>query len=180
MWRIMNRMHSRSGHVTADVPPPDELALDLDHSNSDGGVPMRKIFAFCTLFALAAVAAGCYHATIDTGLAPSGATVERPWAHSFIAGLVPPSTVETAAQCPDGVARVETQLSFLNMVANAVTFGIYSPMTIRVSCAATRVGSTDETLIIPAAAPHETVVHAFADAVQRSRASGEAVFVQFE
>jgi len=141
---------------------------------------MRKIFPFFTLLALGAVSTACYHATIDTGLAPSGATVETPWAHSFIAGLVPPSTVETAARCPDGVARVETQLSFLNMVANVVTLGIYSPMTIKVSCAATRVGSTDETLIIPAAAPREAVVHAFDDAVQRSRASGEAVFVQFE
>jgi hypothetical protein len=141
---------------------------------------MRKIPAFCTLLALGAVTTGCYHATIDTGLTPSGAMVERPWAHSFIAGLVPPSTVETAAQCPNGVARVETQLSFLNMVANAVTFGIYSPMTIKVSCAATRVGITGETLIIPAAAPGEAVAHAFADAVQKSRASGAAVFVEFE
>lgn len=38
--------------------------------------------------------AGCHHATIDTGLAPSGQVIERPWAHGFIAGLVPPSVVE--------------------------------------------------------------------------------------
>ena len=29
-------------------------------------------------------------------------------------GLAPPSTVETMERCPNGVARVETQLSFLD------------------------------------------------------------------
>ena len=85
---------------------------------------------------LVLVLAGCYHATIETGRAPSAQVVENPWAHSFIGGLVPPSTVDVAAECSNGVARVETQLSFLNMVANAVTWGIYSPMSIKVTCAA--------------------------------------------
>lgn len=141
---------------------------------------MRKIFTLCTLLAVPVIYTGCYHATIDTGLAPSGETVEEAWAHSFIGGLVPPSTVETAAQCPNGVASVETQLSFLNMVANAVTAGIYSPMTITVRCAATSVGSAESALIIPEAAASEEVVKAFNEAVQTSRVSGEAVLVQFE
>jgi hypothetical protein len=141
---------------------------------------MRTTLTFCTLFVLAAVSTGCYNATVDTGLVPSGTTIERPWAHGFIAGLIPPSTVETAAQCPNGIAKVETKLSLLNMFANALTFGLYSPMTIRVNCAAARVGSVNETLLIPVAAPREAVIQAFADAVQKSRASGEAVFVQFE
>ena len=83
------------------------------------------------LFPLAA----CYHATVETGLAPSNQVEERAWAHSFIYGLVPPSTVEAEEACPNGVAVVETRLSFLNQVANFVTFGIYSPMQITVTCA---------------------------------------------
>src|SRR5690606_37787787 len=83
-------------------------------------------------FVAALGTAGCYHATVDTGLTPSGQVIERPWAHSFIAGLVPPSVVETASKCPHGVAKVETKLSFLNQVANIFTFGIYTPMSIRV------------------------------------------------
>ena len=78
---------------------------------------------------------GCYHATIETGAAPSLQTVEKPWAAGWLYGLVPPSLVETAAKCPDGVAKVETQLSFLNMLAQALTLGIYSPMNIKVTCA---------------------------------------------
>ncbi|CAN5879435.1 hypothetical protein BH23GEM7_BH23GEM7_07340 [soil metagenome] len=78
----------------------------------------------------------CYHATIDTGRRPSGETIERPWAHSFVNGLVPPATVETAGRCPNGVARVETQQSFLNGLVAALTFALYTPMTITVQCAA--------------------------------------------
>jgi Bor protein len=79
--------------------------------------------------------AGCYHVTVDTGRTPSGETISVPWAHSFVAGLVPPETVETAARCPDGVARVETQHSFMNMLAAVLTASIYTPVTIDVACA---------------------------------------------
>jgi hypothetical protein len=96
---------------------------------------MRRT-ARLTAVLLLAAAAGCYHATIDTGLTPSPQTVEKPWAASFIDGLVPPSTVETKAKCPNGAARVDTQLSFLNMVVGVITFGIFTPMDIKVTCAA--------------------------------------------
>jgi len=138
---------------------------------------MRKILFM--LLPVAAISTGCYHATIDTGLTPSGQTVERPWAHSFIYGLVPPSTVETAARCPNGVARVETQLSFVNMVASGLTWGIYSPMTITVQCAARSDGNGEPMLIIPEATSAEAVVRIFNEAVEKSRASGAAVLVQF-
>src|SRR5687768_12098112 len=85
--------------------------------------------------------AGCYHATIETGRPESGKRIHRPWASSFLFGLVPPGDIETAARCPYGIAKVETQLSFLNQVASALTFGIYTPMTITVYCASDRMSS---------------------------------------
>lgn len=87
---------------------------------------------------------GCYHATIDTGVAPSNRVIEKKWASGWIFGLVPPSPTATAAQCPSGVARVETKLSFLNQVVSFLTLSIYTPMAIRVTCA--------EGVITPAAA----------------------------
>jgi hypothetical protein len=77
----------------------------------------------------------CYHATIETGLTPSTQTIEDKWADSWIAGLVPPATVETMERCPAGVARVETQQGFLNQVVGFFTLGIYTPMEIVVTCA---------------------------------------------
>ena len=67
-----------------------------------------------TLGLLVLVVSSCFHATVETGLPPSNRTVEKHWASSWIGGLVPPETVETAERCPDGVAKVETKQSLLN------------------------------------------------------------------
>ena len=94
---------------------------------------MKKIaLALVLAFGVSA----CYHATIDTGLAPGPDKIENKWAHSFLYGLVPPQIVETMEECPNGVAMVETRLSFLNQIANGLTLGIYTPMEITVTCAA--------------------------------------------
>src|SRR2546430_15839214 len=77
-------------------------------------------------------AAACYHATIETGLTPSTVVIEKSWASVWLWGLVPPSTIETASKCPHAVAKVETQLSFLNQLVDARTLGIHTPMPIKV------------------------------------------------
>lgn len=95
---------------------------------------MRKVLA-CALLLMSSA---CYHATVDTGLTPSPMTVEKSWASGWIYGLVPPSNVETIAKCPAGVSKVETQLSFANQLVSGLTLGIYTPMEIKVTCAAPR------------------------------------------
>jgi hypothetical protein len=90
-----------------------------------------------TLVALAAVPllAGCYRVTVVTGAPPSAVVVDRPWQPSFIGGLVPPPELNVQEACPNGVARVMTQRSFLNQLANAILFGLFSPMHTTVTCA---------------------------------------------
>ncbi len=83
-----------------------------------------------------ALFAGCYHATIETGLAPSATVIHETFASCWVYGLVPPSTIASASKCPDGVAVVETQQSFVNGLVGILTFGIYTPMDIKVTCAA--------------------------------------------
>ena len=101
----------------------------------------RAVLALTAVVAMA----GCYHATIETGLPPSPQTLEKHWATGWIYGLVPPSTIETMERCPNGVAKVETQLSFANQLVNFLTFGIYSPMDIVVTCASG--GTSDAPLV---------------------------------
>ncbi len=84
----------------------------------------------------------CYHATIETGLSPSPQVLEKSFASSWIYGLVPPKTVETTNRCPQGAAKVETQLTFLNQLVGFLTLGIYTPMHIRVTCAQTAAAAT--------------------------------------
>lgn len=95
---------------------------------------MKRLLLFA-LLACTLTLTGCYHATVVTGAEPGSQTIEKPWATSFINGLIPPETVDATQQCNNGVARVETQLSFLNQIVAGLTFGLYSPMTITVTCA---------------------------------------------
>jgi hypothetical protein len=128
---------------------------------------------------------GCYRATVETGRPASGQQVQNQWAHAFISGLVPPATVNTAAQCPNGVARVETQLSFLNMLVGAITFGIYTPMTITVDCAAPGAAMlpTDaqqaRVITLPEGATRADLAQALDVAATRSKEINEPVFVAF-
>lgn len=84
----------------------------------------------------ALLSAGCYRVTVVSG-APAAATpsVNVPWAHGFVYGLVPPSPVNVSQQCQQGVATVVTQQSFLNGLAQALTWSLYSPQQITVTCA---------------------------------------------
>ena len=133
------------------------------------------------LLGVALAASGCYHATIETGLAPSPETVEVPWAASWIVGLVPPKTVETAQQCPNGVAVVETKQSFLNGLVGVLTAGIFTPMHITVTCAAgSRMDAADSASIeINSDASMIEKREAMTKAAQLSARMGSAVLVAF-
>lgn len=120
---------------------------------------------------------GCYHATIDTGVAPSEKVIEKRWASSWILGLVPPSTTTTAAQCPAGVAKVETRQSFLNGLVNIVTMSIYTPMAIRVTCAQ-GVAAPQAALMAPASGATGTPQEAVPAAAEQAAESGEPAKVE--
>jgi len=85
--------------------------------------------------ALLVLSTACYHAVIDTGKPPSPTVISKPWANSFIYGLIPPAPLATQSSCPSGVSKVETQMSFLNGLVGGITWGIYTPITITVTCA---------------------------------------------
>ncbi|HEV8177287.1 MAG TPA: Bor family protein [Gemmatimonadales bacterium] len=138
----------------------------------------RTIVLLAALYLLSA----CFHATIETGLTPSTQVLERKWASSWIYGLVPPKTVETASRCPDGVAKVETQLSFLNQVVQILTLGIYTPMDIRVTCALPAGTSAPQgaMLTLPADADSNSIRAAFSAAAEQAAEKKVMVLVRFD
>lgn len=140
-----------------------------------------KTLTYGFLLALVLTSSGCYHAMVTTGLTPGAVVVDQPFASGWIYGLVPPSTVEAAATCPDGVAMVETELSFVNQLVGFLTFGIYSPMHIKVTCAAP--GSTaligdDDQFVILKGATESDIIRGFQDAADEAVQSGGSVYVQ--
>lgn len=100
---------------------------------------MRRVLS---VLVASVVLSGCYHATVDTTPAAgpvqqgsaAGQTIDKPWAHGFIFGLVPPAPVEAKDKCPAGVSKVETMVSLPNMLATFLTGSLYTPMSIKVTC----------------------------------------------
>jgi len=78
---------------------------------------------------------GCFHQIVQTGRTPGTTVVERPWTATWLFGLVPAEDISVVSQCPNGVATVETQQSFLNGLVGLLTLGIYTPQQVNVTCA---------------------------------------------
>lgn len=130
----------------------------------------------------ALIVLGCYHATIETGLPASTETINKPWASSWIYGLVPPTTVAAASQCPHGVARVETEHSFLNQVVGILTFGIYTPMSIIVTCASEASGEIPDAgadIFVSENATQSDIQQSLQLAAQLAKSTQRPVYVQF-
>ncbi len=143
---------------------------------------MNRVKKLAAVLLVIAVVGGCFHARIETGLTPSQEVIKQGWAPSWIYGAVSPPTVEAASLCPNGVAQVHTYRSFLNMLVGGLTFGIFTPMAINVTCA--QAGGDDEAsgaseVRIDAGASMEEKVQRFQDAVDLSAETGKAVIVRF-
>ncbi len=111
--------------------------------------------------------------------------IENKWAPSFVFGLVPPPVVETAQQCPNGLARVETRISFLNGLVSGLTFNLFTPMHIKVTCASgsgmssLMPSETDDAVTIPAEATDVEVSAVLQQAAQQSLDTQQPVNVRF-
>lgn len=124
---------------------------------------------------------GCYHATITTGLPPSGQT-KTTWAHSWIYGLVPPSVVAAQSECSNGVAQVETQLTFVNGLISSLTWGVYTPMQIKVTCASSRTGAqidSSESVTVQYGSDYSTIMDAFSVASEKAVKEEKSIYVVF-
>lgn len=122
----------------------------------------------------------CYHARIETGARPGSHVIDKPFALSFVYGLIPPPVVSTAQQCPQGAAVVETQQSFVNGLVNMLTFGLVTPMQITVTCAAEDAAALPaEAVTVAAAASDADAQTAIARAADRAVEAGEPVLVRF-
>ena len=145
---------------------------------------MRKLLQGLTLGLAVVLGSACYHATIETGATPSSTVIKQAFASSWIYGLVPPKTVNAASQCPNGVARIETQLSFVNQLVGFLTLGIYTPMEITVTCAASGRasldGPVDNDMVSADLTSPTGVEDAMALAIQRSTREHRPVWVRLK
>ena len=93
-----------------------------------------RITRIVSMVALVALGA-CYRVTVNTGAPPAATVIDKPWQHSFVYGLVPPPAIDAKQTCPQGVASIMTERSFLNGLVGAVTSSILTPMHAKITCA---------------------------------------------
>jgi hypothetical protein len=126
---------------------------------------------------LALLLTGCYHQVVRTGAPPGDVVVERPWTATYLFGLVPATAINTAAQCPNGVAIVETQQTFVNGLVGVLTLGVYTPQTVRITCAGAGAMSEAQHIQVAAGAEMERRTAAVKEAVATAYRTGEKVVV---
>lgn len=97
---------------------------------------MKRLIPLLLVVAVLCSTSACYHAKIVTGLTPSNKVIDDDWAVGVAFGLAILEEYNVQEECPNGVAIVETELSFLNQVAYALTGGLFSPMSVKITCAA--------------------------------------------
>jgi hypothetical protein len=92
-------------------------------------------FRAVALCAAVLLLSGCYRVTVITGAPTTAQTIDKPWQMSFVFGLVPPPELETRPKCPQGVAEVMTERTFLNGLVGALSSSLITPMRVKVTCA---------------------------------------------
>ncbi len=136
---------------------------------------MKGMARWSAMAMVAVFTTGCYHAVIETGATAGTDKLTVPWAHSFVYGLVPPAVVNAAQKCPRGVAKVETQHTFVHGLVAFLTFALYTPMQIDVTCS-TGARADDAAATLPAGSDPAAAMQ---QAVELSKESGKPVLVQF-
>lgn len=144
---------------------------------------MYRIKSIALALLVCSTLTGCYHARIETGLTPSDQIIDIPFAAGWVYGLVPPSVVKASDTCTSGVAIVETEHSFVNSLVAGLTFGIFTPIHIKVTCASGgAMGMNDgrTEMNVSAGASTEDVIDTFAKAAESAVEEGQEVYIRFE
>ncbi len=97
-----------------------------------------RIWASMSVFVLLSTTA-CFHQVVRTGLAAGTTVISKPWVSTWMWGLVAAQPIDVRSECRgNGVAIIETQQSFANGLVGGLTLGIWSPQSVKVTCAAGR------------------------------------------
>ena len=95
-----------------------------------------KVGRYLVLAAVVVATSACYRQVIQTGRTPGSTVIDKPWVPLFLWGLVAPAPIDVSSQCRTGIATVVTEASLVNGLASIVTFGIFSPRHVTITCAA--------------------------------------------
>ncbi len=93
-----------------------------------------SIVRSAVLLALLSASAGCYNVKYYSTAVPGPGETHRIWVHSFVGGIITIGEINLDAQCPNGVYKVKSNFTFVDLLLFGVTSGIYTPMNVVVTC----------------------------------------------
>ncbi|MBI2795150.1 MAG: hypothetical protein HYX65_00410 [Gemmatimonadetes bacterium] len=128
----------------------------------------------------ASLASACWHTTVTTGKAPGSQVISDDWHTNWFFGLIPGAEVDASA-CKAGIAKVETQHSFLNLLVGYFVGIVWSPNSVSVTCAAGGSASLTpaDKVVGHAGSTREEAVASFQAAAKLAAETGTAVYVKF-
>jgi len=98
---------------------------------------MRQLARTVGLFSILMLSACTHHVVINFPTVQAApAETHSEWVNGFLWHLIGGETNLTAACGLRGVVRVDTKSSFGNAILAFLTIGIYTPMHVKVTCAA--------------------------------------------
>jgi Bor protein len=106
------------------------------------------LLALASLVLLALVSA-CYSTTVRSGkpVGHKAADADGRWHSGVLTGGVELSgPYDLDRLCPDGWAEIRTETSVFNEAAELLTFHLYAPQTVHVTCAAPPAGEPPDLL----------------------------------
>jgi hypothetical protein len=120
----------------------------------------------------------CFRQVVTTGLPAGTKTINKPWTSTWIFGLVEATPINVRAECPSGVAVVETQVSFLNGLLGGLTLGIWTPLTVTVTCSGSSASLPNGARVLVMNAMTDEAVRAVtADAIRLSASEHAPIYV---
>lgn len=92
--------------------------------------------ALATALVALLLSTGCFQSTyVVAGTTPEPDPARREWRHYLFLGLIDLSDdVELRAECPQGVSRIETGMTWYNFLITLATATLYTTMVSEVYC----------------------------------------------
>ena len=138
-----------------------------------------RFIRFAAALMAVVVISGCYHTTVNTGKAPGSQTISDDWHTNWFFGIIPGADID-ASSCKGGVAKVETQQSFLNGLVGAFVGIVWAPNSVMVTCASGSASLTPADRVVGHAGGTRAQAQAALEAaVAISASTGSAVFVRY-
>jgi hypothetical protein len=97
-------------------------------------IHLRAALERCLLVVALAAVGGCYKATFIQPKTVAGVEHDE-WTDFFLFGLVGQEERDISGYCSSDVARLRTGGNFATGLVSVVTFGIYTPRKVYVTCA---------------------------------------------